>query len=142
MALRLYDLKVFNKGACKLLFNDVDTVQIGVYCITKRHNTTLSLNFEGFGLQTLKDWTPVEDRTAHEDHSIARDGGWRGIVNVVDLKDDLTVGRHRDPVSVGQGQGLVVIEDGIEVLDPNSVDWTVQNEPDVVTLKTVIQSIF
>ena len=50
------------------------------------------------------------------------------------LKDDLTVGSHGDTVTISQGQGLVVVKYGVQVFNPDGVDWAVQNEPDMFTL--------
>ena len=85
---------------------------------------------------TFDDGVPVHDGAAHEDHPVARDGGGRGVVDVVHLEDDLAVRGHRDAVAVGEGQRLVVVEDRVEVLDPDGVHRTVQHQPDVLTLKT------
>ena len=49
------------------------------------------------------------------------------------LKEDLAVGGHRDAVSVGEGQGLVVVEDRVEVLDPYGVHRAIQQQPDMVS---------
>ena len=51
------------------------------------------------------------------------------------LEDDLTVGGHGDTVTVGQGQGLVVVKDRVQVLNPDGVHWTVKYKPDVFTLE-------
>ena len=48
------------------------------------------------------------------------------------LKDDLAERCHWDSVTVGQGQGLVVVKDGVQVLDPNGVDGTVKDKPHVL----------
>jgi len=84
--------------------------------------------------KTLNDGAPVENRAAHEDHSIARDGGRRCVVNVVNLKDDLAVGGHRDTIPVGQSERLVVVQHRVEVLDPNGINWAIQHKPDMVSL--------
>lgn len=57
------------------------------------------------------------------------------VVNVGRLEDDLAARGHRDPVTVGQRQGSVVIEDGVQVLDPDGVDRPVQDQPDVLACK-------
>ena len=49
------------------------------------------------------------------------------------LEDDLTVGGHRDTVTVSQGEGLVVVQHRVEVLNPDSVHWAVQHQPDVLS---------
>jgi len=77
----------------------------------------------------------VQYGTAHINHSVARNSRRRRVVDVVHLEDDLARGRHRDTVAVGQSQSLVVVEHRVEVLDPDSVDWTVQNQPDVFSLQ-------
>ena len=75
---------------------------------------------------TLQNGVPVHDGGAHEHHSISRHSRWRGVVYVMNLKDNLTVGCHGYTVTVCQGQCLVVIKDGVEVLDPDSIDWTIK----------------
>lgn len=55
------------------------------------------------------------------------------VVDVRRLEDDLAARGHRDPVAVSQGQGLVVIEDGIQVLDPDGVDGAIEDQPDVLS---------
>lgn len=59
----------------------------------------------------LKDRLPVQHRGAHEHHAIAGHCGRGGVVDVVGLKHHLTVRRHRDAVTISQGQGLVVVQD-------------------------------
>lgn len=51
------------------------------------------------------------------------------------LKDDLAVGGHGNAVTVGQGQGLVVIQDRVQVLNPDSVHRAIQHQPYMFTLK-------
>ena len=51
---------------------------------------------------TFEDRIPVQDGTAHKDHTVSGDSSRRGIVNVVHLKDDLTVGSHWNTVTIGQ----------------------------------------
>lgn len=51
------------------------------------------------------------------------------------LKENLAVGRHGNTIAVGQCQGLVVVKHGVEILNPDGVDWAVQKQPDVVTLQ-------
>ena len=90
---------------------------------------------------TLQDWVPVKDGAAHEHHAIARHGGWWGIVNVVHFEDDLAVGCHGDAVTVGQGQGLVVVQHGVQVLNPDSVHRAIKHQPDVLTLKKWLEKV-
>ena len=84
---------------------------------------------------TFADWVPVHDRTTHEHHSIPRHSGRWGVVDVVHLEHDLTVGRHGDTIAVSQGQCLVVVQHRVEILNPDSVYGAIQEQPDIVTLK-------
>lgn len=52
-----------------------------------------------------------------------------------DLKDNFAVGRHGNPITVCEGECLVVVKDGVQVLDPNGVHGAVQDQPDVVALQ-------
>ncbi len=52
------------------------------------------------------------------------------------LKDDFAVGGHGDAVAVGQGQGLVVVQHRVEVLNPDGVHRPVQHQPHMLTLGT------
>ena len=83
---------------------------------------------------TFKYRVPVQDGATHEHHAVSRHSSWGGVVNVVHLKDDLTVGGHGDTVTVSQGQGLVVIKYRVQVLNPDGVYWAVENQPDMFTL--------
>ena len=50
------------------------------------------------------------------------------------LEDDLAVWRHGDTISVGESQGLVVVQDGVEILNPDGVYRAVKNQPYMLTL--------
>lgn len=50
------------------------------------------------------------------------------------LKDDFTERSHGDTISIGQSKGLVIIQNGIQVLNPNSIYGTIQKEPDGFSL--------
>ena len=58
-----------------------------------------------------------------------------GAMGIAYLKDNLAVGSHGDAVTVGQGEGLVVVQHRVEVLDPDCVHRAVQQQPDVLTLQ-------
>ena len=75
----------------------------------------------------------MESGAAHVDHAVPGHCGRRGIVYVVGLKDDFTVWGHWDTITIGQGQGLVVVQHRVEVLNPDGINWTVQYKPDVFT---------
>ena len=86
-------------------------------------------------MDTFEDWIPVHNRTAHEHHSVPRYRSRGSVVDVVDLEYDLAVWRHRDSIAVRQGQGLVVVEHRVKILDPDGVDWAVQDEPHMLPLE-------
>lgn len=67
-----------------------------------------------------------EERHAHPGY-----GGRRGVVNVVRFETQFGIGRHNDPIAVGQRQRLVVVQHGVQVLYPYRVHWAVQNDPAV-----------
>ena len=77
---------------------------------------------------TFEDGFPVHDGAAHVHHAVPRYGGWRGVVDVVHLKDDLTLRRHRDTVAVSQRQRLIVVQDRVEILNPNGIHRAVQDQ--------------
>ena len=85
----------------------------------------------------LQDGAPVQAGAAHVHHAIARHCGWGGVVDVVRLKDDLAVGRHGDAISVGQSQGLVVVQHRVQVFNPDGIYWSIQHQPDVFSWKCI-----
>lgn len=48
------------------------------------------------------------------------------------LKDHVYVGREFDPLRVGEAQHLVVVQNGVHVLDPDGVHRPVADQPLVV----------
>lgn len=65
------------------------------------------------------------------DLSTSGDCSRRGVVQVLHLEDQLTLVGHRNTLSVGKGQDLVIIEHSVQVLNPKSIDWSVAGEPNV-----------
>ena len=61
-------------------------------------------------------------------------GGRRSVVDVVRLEDDLAIGRHGQPVAVGQRQRPVIIQHRVEILDPQRVHRSIQHQPNVFSL--------
>lgn len=76
---------------------------------------------------------PAEDRRAHEHHAIARDSGWRSIVNVMWFKNHFTVGSHGYTVTIRQCKGSVVVQNWVQVLYPDGINWSIQDYPDVLS---------
>lgn len=81
----------------------------------------------------LQNWAPVKHRRTHEDHAVAGDGSRGGVVNVVRLKDDLAVGSHGNPITIGEGQRAVIIQHRVQILNPDGINWPIQNNPNVLT---------
>lgn len=84
----------------------VDVVEDGV----EQRQEHVSLLWLAVDEPALEDRSPFHDGSAHEDHAVARHGGGRGVVDVVHFEEDLGVGGHRDAVTVGQSQSLVVVQ--------------------------------
>lgn len=90
-------------------------------------------NYTKEGIQSyLKNRTPIKDRGTHENHSVSWDGGRRSIVDVMRFKNNLAVGSHGNPVAIGQSQGFIIIQNGIQIFNPDGVNWTIENYPDMV----------
>eukprot|EP00968_Pinguiococcus_pyrenoidosus_P001316 scaffold58_cov256-Pinguiococcus_pyrenoidosus.AAC.11 len=65
----------------------------------------------------------------HPHHAAARDGGRRGVLEVEGLADHGAVGLEADALSVGEGEELVVVHNGVHVLHPQRVHVAVVDEP-------------
>ena len=83
------------------------------------------------GHSHLQNRFPVEARAAHVHHAVAGHGCRGGIVNVVGLEDDLAVWRHGDAVAVSQCERFVVVQHRVQILNPDGIHGTVQDQPDV-----------
>mmetsp|Transcript_78729 Transcript_78729/g.197786 ORF Transcript_78729/g.197786 Transcript_78729/m.197786 type:complete len:473 (-) Transcript_78729:426-1844(-) len=77
----------------------------------------------------LRDGLPAQVARGDVDDARARHGGRRGVAEVLNFEDNLAVVCHRDAVVVGKGQDLVVVQDRVEVLNPNRVDRAVTDDP-------------
>mmetsp|Transcript_13743 Transcript_13743/g.31845 ORF Transcript_13743/g.31845 Transcript_13743/m.31845 type:complete len:1547 (-) Transcript_13743:4516-9156(-) len=80
---------------------------------------------------------PGQDARGHVDDTHARHRRGRRVVEVLGLEDELHVGDHGDAVTVGEGEELVVVEHGVEVLNPDGVHGPVENNPRVLRLLLV-----
>jgi len=61
----------------------------------------------------------------------AGDSSGGGVIEVLNFEDQLALVSHGDTFTVGEGEDLIVIEDSVEVLDPDCIDWPVAGEPDI-----------
>ena len=64
-----------------------------------------------------------------EDHAHPGDGGRGGAAEVVRLEQEVDVGAELDSLPRGHGQEAVVVQDGVERLDPLGVNVTVADDP-------------
>jgi hypothetical protein len=53
----------------------------------------------------------------------------------VHFKNDFAINSHRYTIAIGQSESFVIVQDGIEIFNPNGIDWTVKHKPDVFSLK-------
>ena len=94
----------------------------------------LHLGLAPLGEPGLHHRLPPKLRVGDIDDSSAAHGGQGRVVQVLRLEDGLHGVGHLDPVAVGQGQDLVVVEHRVQVLDPDGVHWSVQHDPRVLAL--------
>lgn len=72
---------------------------------------------------------PVEISVRNVDDTVTRHSSWGGVSQVIDFTSHLCGVRHWDTLSVSQSKDLVVIEHGVEVLNPDGVDGSVTLNP-------------
>mmetsp|Transcript_14055 Transcript_14055/g.57079 ORF Transcript_14055/g.57079 Transcript_14055/m.57079 type:complete len:672 (+) Transcript_14055:7076-9091(+) len=77
---------------------------------------------------------PAELSLRDVDDTRSGDGRGRRVVEVFGFEHRLHHAAHLHAVAVGEGENLVVVEHGVEVLDPDGVDGSVQHDPRVVLL--------
>lgn len=54
------------------------------------------------------------------------------------LEHSLNVVRHWHAITVGERQDLVIVEDGVEIFDPDGIHGAIGDDPGVVRVLTVI----
>jgi hypothetical protein len=47
------------------------------------------------------------------------------------FKNNLAVWSHGDPVAIGQSQGFIIIQHRIQIFNPDGINWTIKNNPDM-----------
>ena len=78
---------------------------------------------------------PAELHIAHIGDARAGDGRRRRVVQVFWFEERLHVGHeHLNAIAVRQREHLVVVKHGVEVLNPDGVNGTVEDDPGVVLL--------
>lgn len=66
---------------------------------------------------------------AEPQHAASGDGRSRRVLQRLDFEDETNVRRERQSLSVWQREQLVVVEDGVEVLNPVGIDVAVEDDP-------------
>ena len=64
------------------------------------------------------------------------------LFNIVYFKDNFAIGSHYNTITVSQGQGFVVVKNGIQVLNPYGIHRSIQYKPNVLTLINKYNMIF
>mmetsp|Transcript_33896 Transcript_33896/g.95223 ORF Transcript_33896/g.95223 Transcript_33896/m.95223 type:complete len:995 (+) Transcript_33896:5050-8034(+) len=72
---------------------------------------------------------PANVHLLQEDHTAAGHRRWRRYRQVLDLEHHRRHGRQLDDLAAVQAELLVLVHDGVHVLDPDCVDRTVEDEP-------------
>ena len=76
----------------------------------------------------------------HINHTAARHSGRGGDFQVLDLKHHVKGVRELDTLRVGETEGLVIVKDGIHVLDPNGIDRSVEDDP-LAVVRTINEGL-
>ncbi len=85
-------------------------------------------------LLAVSTWRRLEEQEfVSTYHSTTGYGSRRGVVDIVGFKDDLAVRGHGQSVAVGQCKRSVVVEDRVEIFDPEGIDRSVEYQPYVFT---------
>ena len=84
------------------------------------HDDVAVLGLEVDEQPGLEDRGPSELVWLQVDHAASTDSRGRGLVEVGDLEEHSHVVGHLDDLSVVEAEHLVVVEDGVHVLDPIS----------------------
>ena len=72
---------------------------------------------------------PSHAHSPEEYHAHTRDGGGRRTAQVMWLEQEVHVGPKLDPLTGGHSQQSVIVQHGVERLDPLGVDVSVANDP-------------
>ena len=70
------------------------------------------------------------------EHSTPADGGRGGLVEVLNFENENEVFGDLDSLAVAETEVPVVVEDRVEVFNPNGVHWAVEHQP------VVVQNVF
>ena len=77
----------------------------------------------------LDEGSPSKLLGGHEDHTTSRDGSWRGDGKILNLEEHSHLGSELNSLSIGQTKSHVIIKHSVHVLNPESIDWTIENNP-------------
>lgn len=65
----------------------------------------------------------------HVHHTTAGDSGWGGDLQVIDFEHHSAGLGHLNSLTVVKTQHLVVVKHSVHVLNPESIDWTIVDNP-------------
>jgi len=89
----------------------------------------LSLVLSSISAPGLDEWSPEEISWRNENNTASGYCSWGSVVKVLDLEHHLGVIGHWDSLVVSKSKNLVIIEYCVEVLNPNSIDWAIADNP-------------
>jgi len=87
------------------------------------------LIFSSVSAPGLDEWSPEEISWRNEDNTASRYCSWGSVVKVLYLEHHLGVVRHWDSLVVSKSKNLVIIKYCVKVLNPDSIDWTIADNP-------------
>jgi len=131
-----------NHGVLELLLfeiNDLEVLEVLVKEGSELFDFFSSVeNLSSLQKPSSVDWFIANVTGGDEDDTTTRDGSGRGVVEVFDFEDHLTVLTHRNTITGSEGQNLVIIQDSVEVFNPNGIDGSIANNPSVDLLLLII----
>ena len=77
---------------------------------------------------------PTKHRNRDIDDTHSRNGGGRGVHQVFGLEHCFHRWGHRDAVAIGKREQLVVVQDCVQVFNPDGIDRTIEHDPRVLAL--------
>ena len=80
---------------------------------------------------SLGDSSDVDVLLGQEDHSEPTDRGWRGVLHLMGLKNEVDVASEIDSLAVGQSEQMVVVKHGVQGFHPFWIDISIVDDPAV-----------
>jgi len=89
----------------------------------------LSLVLSSISAPGSDEWSPEKISWRNENNTASRYCSWGSVIKVLDLEHHLCVVRHWDSLIVSKSKNLVIIKYCVKVLNPDSIDWAIANNP-------------